>query len=91
MFNRTITISSAGKMFSATGWKIGWAIGPKHLIEPIWLAHQWVCFSVATPLQVRNTHFKNIQMQPPTPPHLIIPIIPIIPIILIKSHCEIAY
>ena len=51
MWNRTITVSSAGKMFSATGWKIGWAFGPQHLITPVWLAHQWVCFSVATPLQ----------------------------------------
>lgn len=32
MWDRTITIGSAGKTFSVTGWKLGWAIGPKHLL-----------------------------------------------------------
>ena len=31
MEDRTITVSSAGKIFSCTGWKIGWAIGKKEL------------------------------------------------------------
>lgn len=35
MWNRTITIGSAGKSFAATGWRIGWALGPPHLIKPI--------------------------------------------------------
>lgn len=51
MWNRTLTISSAGKMFSCTGWKIGWAVGPPALVKTIWLSHQWMVFSVATPLQ----------------------------------------
>ncbi|XP_060066148.1 kynurenine--oxoglutarate transaminase 3-like [Ylistrum balloti] len=33
MWQRTITIGSAGKSFSVTGWKVGWCIGPKHLIQ----------------------------------------------------------
>lgn len=33
MWDRTLTISSAGKLFSATGWKVGWVYGPQHLIE----------------------------------------------------------
>ena len=32
-FNRTISIFSGGKIFSATGWKIGWAIGPADIIN----------------------------------------------------------
>eukprot|EP00743_Colponemidia_sp_Colp-15_P002954 GILK01003195.1.p1 GENE.GILK01003195.1~~GILK01003195.1.p1 ORF type:complete len:438 (+),score=63.17 GILK01003195.1:40-1314(+) len=52
MWDRTITISSAGKTFSCTGWKIGWLVGPKHLIQCAAIAHQWVCFSVSTPSQV---------------------------------------
>lgn len=51
MFERTITVSSAGKTFSVTGWKVGWTIGPAHLIKPIMLANQWVQFSVPTTLQ----------------------------------------
>lgn len=33
MWDRTITIGSAGKTFSVTGWKLGWAYGPEHLIK----------------------------------------------------------
>lgn len=51
MWQRTLTISSAGKTFSTTGWKIGWAIGPENLAKCVQVAHQWLCFSVATPLQ----------------------------------------
>jgi aspartate/methionine/tyrosine aminotransferase len=35
MWDRTITISSCGKTFSCTGWKIGWAYGAAHLIKPM--------------------------------------------------------
>ena len=52
IWNRTITVSSAGKTFSATGWKVGWCLGPKHLIEPIVSINQWIHFSVSTPTQV---------------------------------------
>ena len=51
MWDRTITVGSGGKTFSVTGWKIGWAIGPKHLVTDVYLARQWTSFSVATPLQ----------------------------------------
>lgn len=34
-----------------TGWKVGWVIAPSDLIRAIWLVHQFVVFSVATPLQ----------------------------------------
>ncbi|XP_011423087.2 kynurenine aminotransferase [Magallana gigas] len=39
MADRTITMGSAGKTFSVTGWKIGWAIGPAHLISAMHLFH----------------------------------------------------
>lgn len=51
MWDRTITVSSAGKTFSVTGWKIGWVVGNKELVRNVMLANQWVQFSVATPLQ----------------------------------------
>ncbi len=51
MWERTITLGSAGKTFSVTGWKIGWAIAPPHLAQAVFMAHQWIPFAVATPLQ----------------------------------------
>ncbi len=51
MAERTITVSSSGKTFSCTGWKIGWAVGPSHLIRGLILTNQWVQFSVSTPTQ----------------------------------------
>lgn len=51
MWERTITLGSAGKTFSVTGWKIGWAIGSAELVRAVFMAHQWIPFAVATPLQ----------------------------------------
>ncbi len=48
---RTLTISSGGKSFSFTGWKIGWALGPARLIAAVQKAHQWVTFASAAPFQ----------------------------------------
>ena len=52
MAERTLSISSAGKTFSLTGWKIGWASGPVELIGAAQAAHQFVTFATATPFQV---------------------------------------
>lgn len=51
MWQRTVTIGSAGKTFSVTGWKIGWAYGPAYLIRYMQLVHQTAVYTVATPLQ----------------------------------------
>lgn len=48
---RTVVLSSAGKTFSLTGWKIGWALAPAVLSNGIRSAHQFLTFSTATPLQ----------------------------------------
>lgn len=48
---RTVTVSSAGKSFSFTGWKIGWAIAPPPLRDAVQRAHQFVTFATASPLQ----------------------------------------
>ena len=50
-WERTVSVSSIGKTFSVTGWKVGWAVGPEDLIKPLRAAHQWIPFAVATPLQ----------------------------------------
>jgi aspartate/methionine/tyrosine aminotransferase len=52
MAGRTLTLSSLGKTFSLTGWKIGWSIGPADLSRAVRAAHQFITFATATPLQV---------------------------------------
>ncbi len=51
MRERTVVLSSSGKSFSLTGWKIGWAIAPENLTRGIRMAHQFLTFAVPTPLQ----------------------------------------
>ncbi|HEV7804801.1 MAG TPA: pyridoxal phosphate-dependent aminotransferase [Solirubrobacteraceae bacterium] len=51
MAERTLTISSAGKSFSFTGWKVGWCCGPPHLVGAVRAAKQFLSFSGATPFQ----------------------------------------
>lgn len=51
MWERTITISSAGKTFSATGWQVGWCIGPKSLISPIHTLLPYIQFCASTVIQ----------------------------------------
>jgi len=52
MRERTLTISSAGKTFSFTGWKVGWAFGPAAMIQAVQSAHQFITFATSTPMQV---------------------------------------
>ncbi|EFX06618.1 aminotransferase, class i/classii [Grosmannia clavigera kw1407] len=47
----TITVGSAGKNFYATGWRIGWLIGPPDLIQYVSAAHTRINFSSVSPLQ----------------------------------------
>ncbi|GAB4508812.1 MAG: methionine aminotransferase [Anaerolineae bacterium] len=56
MFERTVTIGSAGKTFGMTGWKIGWAYGPAGLIRGMWQAHQYIAFAANHPAQVAVAH-----------------------------------
>jgi len=51
MWDRTLTLSSAGKTFSCTGWKVGWAVGPAPLVQALMAVQQWVNFSSPTPNQ----------------------------------------
>lgn len=52
MWERTITLSSIGKTFSLTGWKIGWAIAPAPLTAPVRAAHQFLTFAINPALQI---------------------------------------
>ena len=51
MAERTLTISSLGKTFSVTGWKVGWACGPAPLVAGVRAAKQFLTFAGATPFQ----------------------------------------
>ncbi len=51
MTERTVTISSAAKMFNVTGWKIGWACGPAELIAGVRAAKQFLTYVGGAPFQ----------------------------------------
>ncbi|RME44479.1 MAG: aminotransferase class I/II-fold pyridoxal phosphate-dependent enzyme [Chloroflexi bacterium] len=51
MWERTLTVSSAGKTFSLTGWKIGWSVAPPELNAAVRGTHQFIVFCTAAPLQ----------------------------------------
>ena len=62
MRERTVTISSAGKSFSVTGWKVGWACAPPELLAGVRAAKQFLTYVTPAPLQraaaagLRATH-----------------------------------
>ncbi|KAK2606984.1 hypothetical protein N8I77_005698 [Diaporthe amygdali] len=47
----TLTVGSAGKNFYATGWRVGWLMGPAELIQYVSAAHTRICYSSVSPLQ----------------------------------------
>jgi len=49
--SRTLTISSAGKTFSTTGWKIGWVTGPAELVDAVLTVKQFLTFTNGAPFQ----------------------------------------
>jgi N-succinyldiaminopimelate aminotransferase len=56
MAERTLTVSSAGKTFSYTGWKIGWAVGPRELVDAVRATKQFLTFVSGGPLQYAVAH-----------------------------------
>jgi len=52
MFERTITIGSGGKSFSLTGWKVGWASGPRPLIAAVKSVRQHLSYVSGGPFQL---------------------------------------
>jgi len=51
LWERTMVISSFGKTFHATGWKIGYCIAPKYLSDEFRKVHQFTTFAISTPVQ----------------------------------------
>jgi N-succinyldiaminopimelate aminotransferase len=56
MAERTLSISSVGKSFSATGWKIGWVCGPAELVAAVRAAKQFLTFVGGAPFQPAVAH-----------------------------------
>jgi len=69
MAERTVTISSAGKTFSFTGWKIGWATGPAALVDAVRTAKQFLTYvsgapfqpAIAVGLRLADTYFEELR------------------------------
>jgi N-succinyldiaminopimelate aminotransferase len=62
MGERTLSISSAGKTFSFTGWKVGWVTGSADLVASVLAAKQWLTFTNAAPLQPAVAHALDEEM-----------------------------
>ena len=56
MAERTLTISSGGKSFSVTGWKVGWATGPAELVAAVTGAKQFLSYTSGAPFQPAIAH-----------------------------------
>jgi aspartate/methionine/tyrosine aminotransferase len=65
MWDRTITMFTASKVFSCSGWRIGWAIGPAKLVEPLMAAQTWLCLGIHRPTQ--NAMAKALEYVKTTP------------------------
>ena len=69
MWQRTLTISSAGKTFSATGWKVGWVCGPAELVAAVRAAKQFLTYvngapfqpAIAEALHLPNSYFDDLR------------------------------
>lgn len=64
LWQRAFIISSFGKTYHATGWKVGYCIAPAELSTEFRKIHQWACYSVVTPIQHALADFMEL-----TPEH----------------------
>jgi N-succinyldiaminopimelate aminotransferase len=60
MWRRTVTIGSAGKTFSFTGWKVGWASGPSDLVNAVRTAKQYLTYVGSGPFQYAVTEALSL-------------------------------
>lgn len=63
MAERTLTVSSAGKSFSVTGWKVGWLTGPAELVDAAMTVKQFLSYVSGGPFQHAVAHALDL---PPT-------------------------
>jgi methionine aminotransferase len=60
LLNRCIMVSSFGKSFHITGWKIGYTVAPEHLMKEIKKVHQFLVFSVNSISQVAISQYLDV-------------------------------
>ena len=65
MRERVLRIGSAGKIFSLTGWKVGWVTGSRELVSVVTKAHQFLTFTTSPALQLGVTHGLTHEMDFP--------------------------
>jgi len=63
MRERVVRVGSAGKMFSLTGWKIGWVTGDAPLVDVVAKAHQFLTFTTSPALQLGIAHALDHEME----------------------------
>jgi len=63
MAERSLRIGSAGKMFSLTGWKVGWVTGPAALMRVVANAHQFITFTTSPALQLGIAYGLENEME----------------------------
>ena len=63
MRERCVRIGSAGKMFSLTGWKVGWVTGPQALVDVVAKAHQFITFTTPPALQLGVAYGMEKEME----------------------------
>ncbi len=70
LWQRSLVISSFGKTYHATGWKVGYCVAPAPLTEEFRKVHQFTCFAVVTPIQhaladfMTSTPQHHLQLAP---------------------------
>lgn len=60
LLNRCVMVSSFGKTFHITGWKIGYLVAPEHLMKEIKKVHQFLVFSVNSLCQVAISEYLDV-------------------------------
>jgi len=61
MAERTVSISSGGKTFSFTGWKVGWVSGPAPLVAAVRAAKQFLTYTSGAPFQLAIAHGLSLE------------------------------
>ena len=57
MWQKTFVVSSFGKTYHSTGWKVGYCVAPAVLSAEFRKVHQWVCYAVVSPIQFALADF----------------------------------
>ena len=58
--SQSLAVFSFGKTFHATGWKVGYVAGPSHLMQEVRKTHQFIVFSVNTPIQFALAEYMQV-------------------------------